>query len=233
MPALRDFIPVAWNFQQSGFDYFGMKISRRILLAAPFAATRLHASPSDALTRLMAGNARFAKSMAVHPGQTRDVRMALSKSQHPFATVLTCSDSRVAPELIFDQGLGDLFVVRVAGNILDDAVTGSIEYAVLHLKTPLVLVLGHERCGAVQAALSAGKPEAHVRSLVSAIGPAVHESRGQPGDAVDNAVRENVKLVVRQIRASYPILARSVSRGALEVRGGRYGLADGVVDLLE
>jgi carbonic anhydrase len=190
------------------------------------------AAIEDPLRRLLDGNRRFARSHAQHPDQGAALRVSLSSAQHPFAVVLACADSRVAPELIFDQGLGDLFVVRVAGNIVDDAVTGSIEYAAAHLHTPLVLVLGHESCGAVQAALTRGAPEAHIASLVTAIEPAVQRARKQPGDLLDNAVRENVRMVTRQIAGSRPILAPLVEKKKLRVVGGRYDLHTGLVDLL-
>src|SRR5262249_39949150 len=107
----------------------------------------------EALAKLMDGNKRYASSHSLHPHQSAGRRHELEATQHPFACILSCSDSRVPPEVVFDEGLGDLFVVRVAGNIVDSAVTGSIEYAVEHLGTPLVLVMGHEKCGAVQATL--------------------------------------------------------------------------------
>lgn len=171
--------------------------------------------------RLEAGNQRFAQAMAQHPDETPALRMKLSTSQHPFATVLACSDSRVAPELIFDQGLGDLFVVRVAGNIVDEAVLGSIEYAVRHLKTSLVVVLGHQRCGAVQASLAGGPPEDHIATLVRAILPAVEDAKRSPGDLLDNTVRANVRRVTMQIRNDL--------RNAATVIGARYDLETGRV----
>jgi carbonic anhydrase len=186
-----------------------------------------------ALDMLMAGNRRFAGALSVHPDQSPNRRFTVSMGQHPFATVLTCADSRVPPEVVFDQGLGDLFTVRVAGNIVDDAVLGSIEYAALHLNTRLVLVLGHERCGAVEAALRAEGAEGHVGSLVSAIRPAIESSREERGDALDNAVRANVRLVASQIRNSQPVLAGLIARGTLRVAGARYDLETGIVDLVK
>ena len=191
-----------------------------------------HASCSDAeraLSRLLEGNRRFAQSAAEHPDQSSGLRMSLSSGQHPFAVVLTCSDSRVAPELVFDQGLGDLFVVRVAGNIVDDAVIGSIEFAAAHLLVPLVLVLGHQNCGAVQAALGE-EPEAHIKTLAEAIRPAVAKARALPGDLLDNAVRENVRLVVEQLTASHPVLAERIEARKLMIVGGRYDLGTGEVE---
>ncbi len=204
--------------------------TRRALLAAPLLAEPSLTAPlhaAAALERLEAGNRRFAASMAEHPDQSEALRMNLSHSQHPFAVVLTCSDSRVAPELIFDQGLGDLFVIRVAGNILDDAVIGSVEYAAAHLEAPLVYVLGHQRCGAVQAALGA-QPEAHIRNIAAAIRPAVERARSLGGDLLDHAVRENVKLVAARLAASQPVLAKRVASQKLKIVGGYYHLSTGV-----
>src|SRR4051795_13565486 len=126
--------------------------------------------PADrALARLLEGNGRYARHKEQHPDETLARRKELETGQHPFAVILSCADSRVPPELVFDQGLGDLFVIRVAGNIADDDVLGSIEYAVEHLHTKLILVLGHEKCGAVSAAVEGNHDPGHLESLLSAI----------------------------------------------------------------
>jgi carbonic anhydrase len=138
----------------------------------------------------------------------------------------------VPAELVFDQGFGDLFVIRVAGNIIDDAILGSVEYAAEHLGPRLILVLGHERCGAVDAALGGGHVPGHVSSLVKAIKPAVDTAKGQPGDPLDNAVRANVRRVAGQVRASQPILAKMVAAGKLQVVGARYDLDTGAVEMV-
>src|SRR5947209_5314090 len=128
--------------------------------------------PADqALARLIEGNARYSRHREQHPDETLARRKELQVGQHPFAVVLSCSDSRVPPELVFDQGLGDLFVVRVAGNIAADAVLGSVEYAVEHLGTKLIVVLAHEKCGAITAAVEGGKAPGHLPALVAAIQP--------------------------------------------------------------
>lgn len=186
-----------------------------------------------ALTRLMDGNKRFVAGQSTHPDQTKQHRTALAKSQAPFAVILSCSDSRVPPELVFDAGLGSLFVVRVAGNIADDAILGSIEYAVEHFGAPLVMVLGHERCGAVTAATQSGEPEAHITSLVYAIKPAVDTVKGQPGDLVDNAITANVRRVVQQLSASRDILGKHVDEHKLKIVGARYDLDTGAVELVK
>jgi carbonic anhydrase len=187
---------------------------------------------NQALARLMEGNKRYAASHLRHPHETSDWRHQLTKSQHPFATILTCSDSRVPPEVLFDVGLGDVFVIRVAGNIADDAVIGSIEYAVEHLGTGLVLVMGHESCGAVQAAIAGGEPKTHIESLTGAIEPAVARARKLTGDLVANAVSENVRMVVDQIRKSKPILADRVQKDTIKVVGAVYSLDSGTVSLI-
>jgi carbonic anhydrase len=134
-------------------------------------------APTEAISKLKEGNGRYASGSLQHPGQTTERRTELAKTQHPFATIISCSDSRVPPEIVFDQGLGDLFIVRVAGNVINDEGLGSIEYSVDHLGTRLILVLGHQSCGAVKAAretiAAKGKAPGHIQSLVTAIKPAV------------------------------------------------------------
>jgi carbonic anhydrase len=186
----------------------------------------------EALARLKEGNKRYVELHLAHPHQDAQRRRALSSEQHPFASILCCADSRVSPEIVFDEGLGDLFVVRVAGNIIDDAVVGSLEYAVEHLHTPVVLVVGHRRCGAVQAAIAGGEPKTHIQSLVQAIAPAVAEARKLSGDLVDNTVAANVRLAVGQLKESEPILKENVDKNRIKIVGGVYDLDTGVVNLM-
>ena len=189
-------------------------------------------TPDAALQKLMDGNRRYIQQKRTFPDQSRSRILELAKGQHPFAIVLGCSDSRVAPEILFDQGLGDLFEIRVAGNVLDNVVLGSIEYAAAELGVPLLVVLGHERCGAVKAALD-GKPvPGHIGSLVAAIKPAVYATKGQLGDAWDNAVRANVKMSVNKLKALSPILAKAVKAGTLKVVGARYDIDSGEVEVI-
>ena len=182
--------------------------------------------------KLIDGNKRYIDSKLSHPNQTPRRRMEVAKGQHPFAAIVSCTDSRVPPEIIFDQGLGDLFVIRLAGNILDDAVLASLEYAVEHLNVKYIMVLGHERCGAVEATIKGGDTPGHIVSLVKAIQPAVDNAKNQPGDLLDNAVRANVTMVVQQLKSSAPILGELVRKGDLTVVGARYDLDDGVVAIL-
>jgi carbonic anhydrase len=189
-----------------------------------------------ALARLLDGNQRYMASGLVHPDQMPARRQALTSQQAPFAIVLTCADSRVPPEVVFDQGLGDLFVVRVAGNILSDTLLGSIEYAADHLKAPLVLVLGHARCGALEAAVAAvqsgSEAPGHIASLVAALRPAVEAAQRQSGDVLDNAVRANVKLVAAQLRERSPILEEKMGKEGLKVVGAYCNLDTGAVEVL-
>jgi carbonic anhydrase len=156
--------------------------------------------PDEALARLKAGNERFAKSKVSTGKPVAARRAETAKEQHPFAIIVGCADSRTAPEIIFDQNIGDLFVIRTAGNLVDDYALGSIEYAVDHLGARLIVVLGHQRCGAVKAALAGGSAPGHINSLVRDIQPAVAASKGKEGDALTNAVHENDAEVGAKIR---------------------------------
>jgi len=187
-----------------------MKLNTRklVLMAAiamsswVFAAdpTTPSVTPDDALSRLKAGNERFANSKESAGKPVAARRAETAKDQHPFAVIVGCADSRTAPEIVFDQTIGDLFVIRTAGNLVDDYALGSIEYAVEHLGTRLIVVLGHERCGAVTAALAGGSAPGHVNSLVRDIQPAVAASKGKEGDALTNAIHENDAEVANKIR---------------------------------
>jgi len=189
------------------------------------------ASSTVSLQKLIEGNKRYIDAKTTHPDQSVQRRAEVAKGQHPFAVIVCCSDSRLPPEIIFDQGLGDLFVIRLAGNIMDDAALGSIEYAVEHLGVNLVMILGHERCGAVEATIKGGEAPGHIGSLVKAIQPAVDKAKKQPGDLTDNVVRENIKMIVQQVTSSEPILSELAKSGALSVIGARYDLDDGVVEV--
>ena len=167
-----------------------------------------------------------------HPNQTTARRTEITGGQHPFAVIVGCSDSRVPPEIIFDQGLGDLFVIRLAGHVISDEALGSIEYALEHLGTRLIMVLGHDNCGAVTAAVKGGDIPGHIGSIVKAIAPAVKKAKNQPGDLLENAIRENVAMVVEQLRSSSPLLAHLVKDGILKIIGAYYRLDDGKVTLV-
>jgi len=191
-------------------------------------------SPVEAISRLKEGNSRYTSGNLQHPGQTAEQRTELAKTQHPFAAIVSCSDSRVPPEIVFDQGLGDLFVVRVAGNVINEEGLGSIEYTVDHLGTRLILVLGHQRCGAVDAAkqtiAAKGKAPGHIQSLVTAIKPAVEATAK---DDLDTTIKANVKNVVQALSSSTPILKAEVDSGKIQVVGGYYSLDTGAVTFLD
>ncbi|MCX5808988.1 MAG: carbonic anhydrase [Proteobacteria bacterium] len=189
-------------------------------------------SIQEALQKLADGNKRFIGSKLTHPNQTAERRNEVSKGQKPFAVIVGCSDSRIPPEIIFDQGLGDLFVIRVAGNIVDDIALGSIEYAVDHLGTPLVVVLGHGKCGAVTTTVQGGEAYGHIGSIVKTIAPAVEKAKAQSGDLTDNAIRANVELVVEKIKSSKPILAKALEQGTIKIAGAYYDIETGKVDII-
>jgi carbonic anhydrase len=206
----------------------------RILMAMALGVAAIGAQDKlppagDVLRELKAGNAHHVAKRYQHPHQTAARQRELAATQSPHAIVLSCADSRVAPEIILEQGLGDLFDVRVAGNVASDAELASIEYAAEHLHTPLLVVMGHQKCGAVTAAAESGEAEGHLPSLLAMIRPAVDKARAEPGDLIDNAVRINVDNVVRQIRESKPLLGALVERGQLTVVGAVYSLDTGKV----
>jgi carbonic anhydrase len=190
------------------------------------------AGAGDALAELIEGNGRFAGGNPTHLGRDGGRRAALLQGQQPRAAILTCADSRVPPEILFDQGLGDLFVIRTAGNLAGEVALGSLEYAVAHLGVSLIVVLGHQHCGAVGAAVAAEEARGHIAQIVAALAPALEASRDLPGDPLLNAVNANVRLVVAQLARSAPILATAVTDRRVEVLGARYDLDTGLVEWL-
>jgi carbonic anhydrase len=193
------------------------------------------ANADEALQRLLEGNQRYVAQKSTDVNESESRRIELAQGQKPFATIFSCVDSRVPPELVFDRGLGDLFVIRTAGQVIDNAVLGSLEYGVAELRIPLLLVLGHEKCGAVKATIetleSHSTAEAEINWLVEGIRPAVEKVKDQGGDVLDNAVKANVELVVNRLKAT-PILSEAVAKGELKIMGGRYDLDTGVVEIL-
>ena len=187
----------------------------------------------EALKILKEGNERFVAGELKHPHTSNTRRDNLTESQHPFAVVLSCADSRVVPELIFDQGLGDLFVIRVAGNIAKDKVLGSMEYAVKFLNSKLIIVLGHESCGAVGASLGDSDPGGHIGAIIEKIKPAVYMAKRMPGDHLTNAIQVNAQLVSEEIKEAKPILNEAVKQGGLEVISAYYELATGKVKFFD
>lgn len=187
---------------------------------------------ASALAELKRGNARHVRHQYRHPHETAQRQRQLISGQHPHIEILSCSDSRVPPEIIFDEGLGDLFVVRVAGNVATDTELASLEYGAEHLHIPLLVVMGHQNCGAVTAALKGEPAEGHLETLVHLLGPAIAKSKQLPGDTLANAVRTNVAMVVQQLRTSAPILSDLVANGKLKIVGAIYSLQTGEVSWL-
>ena len=229
--------------------------------ADPVDRDRPTVSPAEAISRLKEGNARFTAGNPQHPHESSEERSyiaknshenagvislgmtseeaakrraELTKSQHPYAIILSCSDSRVPPELVFDEGLGDLFGIRVAGNVLNNEGLGSIEYGVDVLDAHLIVVLGHQSCGAVDAAMKTvaakGKAPGHIQSLVAAIKPVVDS---MPKADLDTMIKATVKHVVDALRSSKPILKAKIDSGDVQVIGGYYTLDTGAVTFLE
>ncbi len=183
----------------------------------------------------MKGNKRYVEGETRRHDFKRE-REALVGGQNPYAGILSCADSRIAPEYAFDSGRGDLFVCRVAGNFANDDTVASMEYAVAMLNTPLIVVLGHDSCGAVDATIKSLKDNVtlpgHLPSLVTSLAPAVHAALGQPGNSLDNAIRQNVLDNVAKLKSATPILSAAVEQRKLKVVGGIYRLKDGRVEMI-
>jgi carbonic anhydrase len=192
-------------------------------------------TPAASLERLLKGNARYVEGVSLRHDFKHE-REALAGGQNPYAAVLSCADSRIAPEYAFDSGRGDLFVCRVAGNFANNETVASLEYAVAELGTPLILVLGHDACGAVSATIKSLKDgttlPGHLPSLVTGIAPAVKAVSQQGGDTLANAIRQNVIDNVAKLGSATPILSAAVEQGKLKVAGGIYRLRDGRVEMV-
>lgn len=209
--------------------------------SAPAGPPKAPARPSadEAMKLLVEGNARFISGKGSYSCRTPQDFSALAAAQYPFAVIVACADSRVGPEVMFDRGLGDLFVVRVAGNVIagtGDPLKGSIEYGVAVLGAPLVVVLGHSQCGAVKAAIEQvekpSKLPGAIAGLVDLIKPAVVSSKGKSGDKLDNAIAVNVQRQVKRLRGLDPIIAPAVKKGTVKVVGGVFDLSSGKVTML-
>ncbi len=192
-------------------------------------------SPDASLQRLQKGNVRYVDGVSLRHDFKQE-REALAGGQNPYAAILSCADSRIAPEYAFDSGRGDLFVCRVAGNFATDEVIASMEYAVAVLNVPLILVLGHDSCGAVDAAIKSLKDDkplpGHMPSLVAGVAPAVKAVSSQGGDTLGKAIRQNVIDNVAKLGSATPILGAALEQRKLKVVGGVYGLKDGRVDMI-
>lgn len=207
-------------------------------------------SSQEALERLIAGNARYAGDTPERPNQTALRRAEVATSQNPFAVVVGCSDSRVPVEVIFDVGVGDLFVVRTAGNLIEDVCIASVEFAVAVLGVKLVMVMGHRRCGAVASAVDAAlkaeeegqsiqdydtspTPRSYVEGLVLKIQPAVDQVRNKEGDLLDNAVKANVQIMARRLRKRSSIINDALRDGKVQIVGAVYDLDSGLVNMID
>jgi len=192
-------------------------------------------SPDASLERLLKGNARYVEGASLRHDFKHE-REALAAGQNPYAAILSCADSRIAPEYAFDSGRGDLFVCRVAGNFANAETIASLEYAVAVLQVPLILVLGHDSCGAVEAAIKSLKDNTtlpgHMPSLVAGVAPAVKAVSGQGGDTLGLAIRQNVIDNIAKLSTATPILSAAVEQRKLKVVGGVYGLRDGKVKMV-
>ncbi|HLO24504.1 MAG TPA: carbonic anhydrase [Geobacteraceae bacterium] len=216
-----------------------------VSLSAAFAFASAGAAgitADEALGRLLEGNKRFVESkMSVCGETTAAAREKLANSQKPYAIILSCSDSRVPPEIVFDKSLGEIFVVRVAGNVPDPVVLGSVEYAAEHLGSPLVMVLGHERCGAVTATVDAnGKGEGNIGAIVKGIAPALKKAkqdkncdRKDKGKLVECVVDANAKLVAKNLTKQSKIIRELVHEGKLKIVAAKYDLDDGKVTVFD
>ena len=208
-----------------------------ILNPAQAASKKTDLTPEQALNLLKEGNRKYLTDSPVRAVEGRERRLEIARGQTPFAVLVSCSDSRVPPELLFGRGLGELFIVRNAGNTIDTSALGSIEYGVAELGVPLIVVMGHQRCGAVDAAVSVVRDNTvfpgSIGAMIEPIIPAVLSVRDKPGDFLDNAVRANISRTVRRLREAEPTLLDPQRNGRLKVVGAYYSLEDGSVDFFD
>ncbi|HEY9727144.1 MAG TPA: carbonic anhydrase [Chroococcales cyanobacterium] len=188
-------------------------------------------TPEQALQMLLDGNQRFVSGKRKNPHQDMARLTEVAQTQKPFASILSCADSRVPSEIIFDQGFGDLFVCRVAGNIATPEEIGSLEFGTSILGSKVIMVIGHERCGAVSATLKGAQVPGQIATLLDAIKPAIKSSENQPGDRLENAVKANVLFQIQRLKAS-PVISQLIQDGKLKVVGGYYDLDTGSVTLV-
>ncbi|MCU0333647.1 MAG: carbonic anhydrase [Chitinophagaceae bacterium] len=187
------------------------------------------------LQSIMMGNRRFASGTAIHPHSSRQYMHAVSKEQHPTAVVVACADSRVSPELVLDKGIGDLFVIRTAGNMLGELELGSIEYAVEHLQVHLIMVMGHERCGAIKALVEGGEAHGHIKTLIDSLQqePEIEEVSITDPQRLEHCVRANILHQVRYILTNSPLIKEGVKSGTLQIAAAYYDLDSGRMELLD
>jgi len=184
------------------------------------------------LQQLMNGNTRYVNGTLQHPHSDEVYRRQLLKGQKPVAAILGCSDSRVPLEMIFDQGLGDIFVIRVAGNVANEDTIASVEFAIEELSVPLVMVIGHSKCGAVTAATQPKAFSGHLRHLIDQIRPAIRRAGGIDGDLVENAIRINAQIMAQQLIDRSDLIANAANKNLTKIVSAYYDLDSGVVEVL-
>lgn len=204
------------------------------LSANCFASSVSNVSADKALIKLQEGNERFVKLKMKHPDSSKKRRLSMLKGQHPFVVILSCSDSRVPPELIFDQGLGDIFEIRNAGNVLDEHIIGSIEYAVMHCGVKLIVIMGHQDCGAIAATLSGKSETKYIKSLEDSIQPAVEDciKNGQEVNS-DNVVKAHVMQDINELMSQDTELVKYMKEHNVKLVPAYYHLDTGVVEFLK
>lgn len=180
----------------------------------------------------MGGNRRFVEDKSIRPRQDRSTLIGTEKKQKPFAVIVGCSDSRVPNEIIFDQGVGDLFIVRTAGQVMAEASYGSIEFATVALGSKLIVVLGHQSCGAVEAAIKRPEVPGHIVTLVNSIKPAAQKAKAMGSNLLENAIRQNVLDQVNELRDLDPVLSKKYQKGEILIVGAVYKLGTGKVEFL-
>ncbi len=228
---MNDCLPVL-RLQTKAFSAFIYLLL--MVLQCLVASGQQSMSPDEALKRLKEGNERFVNGKPIRPRQDIARVKEVSTTQSPFATIVGCSDSRVPNEIIFDQGLGDLFIVRTAGQVSTYASWGSIEFAEEILKSRLIVVLGHSGCGAVNAAINLPEVPGHIITLINAIKPAVDRAKlKNPPNLADAAIRENVLMQVEQLKSLEPVLAKRVREGTIRIVGAVYDLHTGKIEFFE
>lgn len=208
---------------------FAMTLSCVVFSGFTFAQV----NAEQALNLLKEGNKRFVDGKSIRPHQTMERIKELSTGQKPYAIIVGCSDSRVPSEIIFDQGLGDLFIVRTAGQVSSFASWGSIEFANAVLGAKLIVVIGHTKCGAVAAACKVPDVPGQIVTLINAIKPAAQLAKNQPGDLIENAVKINVAMQVQQLQNLEPVLTKAIQSGETKIVGAVYDLSSGKVEFLD
>jgi carbonic anhydrase len=206
-------------------------LSSNLLAAEKKAPAEEDVTPDKALQELLEGNERFVKAKRRNPNQTQSRLVEVAKGQKPFASILGCADSRVPSEIVFDQGLGDLFVCRIAGNIATTQQIGSLEFGSLVLGTKVIMVMGHERCGAVDAAIKGAQVPGQIGSLLEAIKPSVESSKEKEGDKLENACKANILAQVDKLKSS-PVLSELIKAEKLKIVGGYYDLDTGRISVV-